>query len=75
MSIAVEAFADRIQQLVRIVGAEFDEMPGMRLTREQARRLWNLSIDDCDVVLTELTERGRLVRDPAGQYCLPGDDY
>jgi hypothetical protein len=75
MDAVVETVTDRIQQLVRIVEAEFEEMPGMRLTREQARRLWNLSIDECDVVLGRLKKCGRLVRDRAGQYHVPGNDY
>ena len=41
--------------LVR-VQAEFLEMPGLRLTRAQARRLWALDNELCDAVLAALIE-------------------
>jgi hypothetical protein len=48
--------------------AEFDEMPGLRLTRNQTRRLLNLSEHDCDETLRHLCETGRFVRDRSGRY-------
>ena len=38
------------------VRAEYLEMPGLRLNRAQAQRLWGLDADDCDTVLTALQE-------------------
>ncbi len=57
-----------LDALLTIVHAEFLEMPGMRLTREQVRRLWHLDEELCDVVtrrllqdrVVELDRRGRL---------------
>jgi hypothetical protein len=49
--------ADRIveiQSVVERVRGEFNEMPGLRLTPEQARRLWGLDRDACDEVLNRL---------------------
>jgi hypothetical protein len=40
----------------RRVQGEFLEMPGLRLTEPQARRLWNLDQRSCEVVLGALVE-------------------
>ena len=58
--------------LASVIEAEFAEMPGMRLTEAQVRRLWHLSRSDCESVLQLLVEAGRLVRDPGGQYARAG---
>jgi hypothetical protein len=52
---------------VNTIRSEFAEMPGMRLTRPQFRRLWNLTEPQCDLVLHELVHTGFLVEAPAGQ--------
>lgn len=57
------------------VTAEFREMPGMRLTEPQVKRLWSLSPAECDAVLGYLVDRGELARDPAGRYRLPRSPY
>lgn len=46
--------------LVRRAKAEYEEMPGLCLTREQARRLWGLDSDSCDRVLALLVASGYL---------------
>ena len=43
-----------VQQALARARAEFREMPGLRLTAAQARRLWTLDAGVCDVVLAEL---------------------
>ena len=43
------------------VRAEFLEMPGLRLTRAQARRLWALDEALCDAILAALVEARFLV--------------
>lgn len=48
--------------------AEFDEMPGMRLTLLQAARLWSLAIDECARVLDDLVLAGFLMLDDQGRY-------
>jgi len=40
--------------VVQRVRAEFLEMPGLRLTPAQARRLWNLEVDVCSDVIDAL---------------------
>jgi len=51
-----------LEDLLRRIQAEFIEMPGLRLTRAQARRLWALDDALCDAVLTELLDMRFLVR-------------
>ena len=55
----------------RIVRAEFQEMPGLTLTREQIERLWGLDEHTCDEVLADLVARGSLVRHADGRYARP----
>jgi len=52
--------------LARIRG-EFLEMPGLRLTPGQARRLWGLDAPACDAALATLVRTGflRIGRDGA----------
>ena len=59
---------DRIEDLAWRIDAEYDEMPGMRLTFAQAKRLWNLSDEQCKAVLERLVRAGRLVR-RGDQFC------
>ena len=42
--------------IVRRIQGEFLEMPGLRLTEPQARRLWALEPSLCSAVLTELID-------------------
>lgn len=41
-------------RIVRRVREEFLEMPGLRVTPVQARRLWGLDGDRCDEVIAAL---------------------
>jgi DNA-binding IclR family transcriptional regulator len=51
--------------------AEFREMPGMCLTTAQAARLWQLSPDKAEALLSELVQAGFLVRRDGQRYRLP----
>ena len=44
------------QELVQRIRGEFNEMPGLRLTVQQARRLWRLDETSCDSVLSALVD-------------------
>jgi hypothetical protein len=59
--------APRVTDLVSLIRAEYDEMPGLCLTRAQAQRLWLLEPDVCDSVLTAMVDAGFL-RLTAGGY-------
>jgi len=43
-------------------------MPGLRLTPEQARRLWRLDETACEAVLGALVEARFLARTPDGAF-------
>lgn len=53
--------------LVRIRG-EFREMPGLRLTLAQARRLWHLDVATCQAALNVLLKEGYLRRTADGAF-------
>jgi len=42
------------EQLLHRIWGEFSEMPGLRLTRPQARRLWGLDEETCAQILDVL---------------------
>jgi len=54
-------------QLRRIRG-EYLEMPGLRLTRPQAQRLWGLDEQTCVKLLDRLVDLKFLVRGADGNY-------
>ena len=47
---------------------EFIEMPEMRLTRVQVRRLLNLPLDACEVALASLVQSGFLAQTADGAF-------
>jgi hypothetical protein len=51
-----------------IVRGEFQEIPGLRLTKRQVRRLWGLDAPTCDALLTILVEARFLTRVKSGAY-------
>ena len=59
-----------VDRLLAIVRGEYLEMPGLRLTRAQAQRLWAIDIDTCDAVLTTLERYGFLRCTRGGDYVL-----
>jgi hypothetical protein len=54
--------------LLRRVRGEYREMPGMRLTFEQAMRLWNIDRQTCATVLNSLVASRYLEIDGFGRY-------
>ena len=59
--------ASRVSDLVALIRSEYEEMPGLRLTRAQVQRLWLLDPAACDNVLRALVDAGYL-RLTAGGY-------
>jgi len=55
-------------QVLRRVQGEFLEMPGLRLTEPQARRLWGLDAASCAALLGELVEANFLFRTRDGAF-------
>jgi hypothetical protein len=56
------------EDIVRRVQGEFMEMPGLRLTEPQARRLWALEPSLCSAVLAELVDSGFLLQTRDGAF-------
>ena len=57
-----------IQEIVLRIRGEFLEMPGLRLTTEQARRLWRLDETACEAVLGALVDCRFLTRTRDGAF-------
>jgi hypothetical protein len=60
----------RVRLLERI-RSEFAEMPGLRLTRDQAMRLWSMPAEACDRIFRELERAGFLREFDNGAYGRP----
>ena len=55
-------------EVLRRVQGEFLEMPGLRLTEPQARRLWGLDAASCGALLGALVEAKFLFRTRDGAF-------
>jgi hypothetical protein len=58
--------AMRVADLVGLIRAEYNEMPGLCLTRAQVQRLWLLEPEACDNVLRAMMDAGYLRLTPGG---------
>ncbi len=56
------------EDVLQRVKGEFLEMPGMRLTEAQARRLWNLDAASCQALLNALVDSKFLFRTRDGAF-------
>jgi hypothetical protein len=57
---------------LRLIRAEYLEIPGLNLTRTQVRRLWGLDDAMCDLVLHALLETQFLKRTRTDHYLRAG---
>jgi hypothetical protein len=57
---------------VEVMRAEYLEMPGLALSKPQARRLWGLDRDTCDVLLDEMVNE-RFLRKTAQNLYVRAD--
>jgi hypothetical protein len=57
-----------IDEILRRVQDEFREMPGLRITEPQARRLWGLDAVSCSALLDALIEAEFLFRTRDGAF-------
>ena len=55
-------------EVLRRVQGEFLEMPGLRLTPAQARRLWGLDAASCEALLSALVDAKFLFRTRDGAF-------
>jgi DNA-binding MarR family transcriptional regulator len=67
MTVAEAPVADWI----RLVRAEYDEMPGLVLTCAQIRRMWGIDSDTCVRIMSRLVAEGFVVRRADGSYSRP----
>jgi hypothetical protein len=56
------------QILLQRIERDYKEQPGLRLTPQQAQRLWGLDGRTCGEVLTVLVDTGVLQRTPDGHF-------
>jgi hypothetical protein len=61
VSVPISELLDRIQ-------GEYRELPGLRLTEVEARRLWDLDRTVCDALLGALVDARVLRREPDGRF-------
>jgi hypothetical protein len=57
-----------IEEMLRRVQGEFLEMPGLRLTGAQARRLWGLDTAMCEALLGTLVDAKFLFKTRDGSF-------
>ena len=57
-----------IDDLLRRICSEYSEMPGLRVTAHQARRLWGLDASTCSDALECLIDIGFLTLTSSGHY-------
>jgi hypothetical protein len=57
-----------LDDVLRRVQGEFLEMPGLRLTEAQARRLWGLEAAACSTLLDALVDARFLFKTPDGAF-------
>ena len=60
--------APATEDVLRRVQGEFLEMPGLRLTEAQARRLWGLDAASCSALLGALVDANFLFRTRDGAF-------
>ena len=63
-----QAAAKNVCDWVRLIQSEFAEMPGLRLLKRQAQRLWNLDEPSADVIFNALEASQYLKRMPNDIY-------
>jgi hypothetical protein len=63
--LSIDATTSDWLQLIR---AEYLEMPGLNLTREQIQRLWGLDRVTCDALIDTLIDAGFLKRTSKDVY-------
>jgi hypothetical protein len=59
-----------IADVLARIRAEYAEMPGLKLTAPQARRLWALDCVTCDAALAALVNAKFLSRTPEGLFVI-----
>jgi hypothetical protein len=62
-------------RLVQRIRAEYEAVPGLKITRAQASRMWSAPMDDCEAAFDVLVAAGVVWLAPSGRYvALPSPD-
>jgi hypothetical protein len=59
---------DTMTDLLHLIRAEYQEIPGLHLTKHQVQRLWNVDVTTCEAVLEALETARFLRRTHTGAY-------
>ena len=59
-----------LESVLRRIRGEYIEMPGLRLTKSQVKRLWGLDEPMCNTLLDELQSTRFLARTASDAYVL-----
>jgi hypothetical protein len=59
---------NQMMEVTNLVRSEFLEMPDLRLSTDEARRLWRLDLTDCEAVLSALVDARFLARTRDGRF-------
>ena len=62
------SFAVPPEDVLRRICGEYAEMPGLRVTQQQAQRLWALDAPTCRAALEFLTQAGFLCKTHNNEY-------
>ncbi len=54
--------------LIRQMRDEYQKLPGLKLTREQACRLWAVNVETCDAAIDALVQEGFLHKTGTGKF-------
>jgi hypothetical protein len=57
---------------LRLIRSEYQEIPGLHLTKAQVQRFWSLDAVTCDAVIEALVKMRFLRRTHTGGYVLDG---
>jgi hypothetical protein len=60
---------------LRLIRAEYEELPGMSLTKAQVQRLWGLDGTTCDALLDHLVKSGFLKQTRTSEYVRASNGY
>jgi DNA-binding IclR family transcriptional regulator len=60
---------------LRLIRAEYEELPGMSLTKVQVQRLWGLDGSTCEAILDQLVKSGFLRQTRTREYVRAGTGY
>jgi len=66
--IAMTPEQDDLTHWLRLIQAEYREIPGLHLTKPQVQRLWGLDAVTCDALLEVLQDAKFLRRTPRNAY-------